>query len=219
MDTDSCLFQKYYPEDTVVGRAPKGRTLFMPYQSAEYVYHLHSGIVCTLIPDKEGFERLSLLILPNQFIGLAGFVGMDGDRQVVHAGEARAITPVVYCKIRRELAWKLSDNRKARSQIYDMINAMIVINSLCGLNMAQQGVYRRVSFIVNLLAAGIGTDNSKGSKTISGITHNDIALLTNSTRATVSRSLLRLEKENTIVTRKRRIEVLNPRPLLKSTYL
>jgi hypothetical protein len=58
------------------------------------------------------------VILPNQFIGLARFVVMDGDGQVFHAGEARAITPVVYCKIRRELAWKSSDNRKVRSHIY-----------------------------------------------------------------------------------------------------
>lgn len=217
MDDDICLFQKYCPEDTTLVKVPKGRTIFMPYQPAEYIFHLHSGIAGLLGTDKKGSERLSLVILPNQFMGLAGFVGMDGNHYVLHTGEARAITPIVYCKIKREVVWKLTDNWKIRAQIYDMINAMIVINSYCGLNLVQKSVYERVHFILNILALNIGVTN-KGSKIIYSITHNDIALLSNSTRATVSRTLKKLEQEHLIITHRNRIEVFNPLPFLKSAY-
>lgn len=214
----NCFFEKYYPEDTAIIKVPKGRTIFMPYQPADYIYHLHSGIACTLVADKKGGERLSLLILPNQFMGLAGFVGMDGNRHVLHTGEARAVTPIVYCKVRRELVWKLTDNWKVRAQIYNMINSMLVINSYCGLNLVQGNVHGRVYFLLNILALNLGVANKNGAKTVSGITHSDIALLTNSTRATVSRALKKLEGENHIIIHRNRIDVFNPLPFLKSAY-
>lgn len=190
----------------------------MPYQPAEYIYHLHSGIACTVIADKKGAEKSSLIILPDQFIGLAGFVGMDTKHNSLHTEEARAVTAIVYCRIRRELVWELTENSKVKAKIYNMINAMINISSYCGLNMVHRKAYDKVYFMLNILASNLGQPNQKQGRIIKGITHNDIALLTNCTRVSVSRTLKKLEDEHFIKTHRYKIEIANPMPVLKSVY-
>lgn len=215
---NNCPFQEHYPDNVSIIKAPKGRTIFMPYQPADYIYHLHSGIACTIVTDKKGAEKLSLIILPDQFIGLAGFAGMDMKHNSLHTEEARAVTPIIYCKIKRELVWELTGNSKVKARIYDMISAMINISSYCGLNMVHRNVYDKVYFTLNILASYLGQPDRNKGRFIHGITHSDIALLTNCTRVSVSRTLKKLEDEQLIKTHRYKIEITNPLPVLKSVY-
>jgi len=215
-DRSPCLFQTRCPDDTALIKVPRGKTIFFPEQHAAYVYHLHEGIVGTMVTTISGHEVLSAIIVPPQLIGIAGLVGMYSPRHTLHAGEARAITPVTYCKIRREAVWNLLDDRTIRAQIMDYICGMVF--NLCTLKPFPEktDISKRIHVVLSILARSFGSYESNGKLVLDGITHENIALMTNTTRGTVTRALKRFEQDGFIEVRRRGLIILKPQPLLRS---
>ena len=202
-----CIFQRLCPNDTVIIKAPKGRTIFSRDQTVNAIHHLHEGVVGVINTTKDGHEILTALILPNQFIGVAGFVRMYDKRISVHRGEARAITPVTYCSIRREAVWELMEDRSARSIIVDSICRMIYNMSSMSPNPLKHDVETRIHRVISILARGIGESKEAGWISLSGITHADIATMANTTRPTANRILNEMQKDGIIVIHRRNIDI------------
>jgi len=202
-----CLFQRLCPNDTVIIKAPKGRTIFSRDQNVKTIHHLHEGVVGVINTTKDGHEILTALILPNQFIGIAGFVRMYDERPSIHLGEARAITPVTYCSIKREAVWELMEDRSARSIIVDSICRMVYNISSMSPNPLKHDVETRIHRVISILARGIGESKNDGWINLSGITQADIATMANTTRPTASRILNEMQKDGLIVIHRRNIDI------------
>ena len=204
----ACLFQQCCIRHNSLVQASKGTTIVMPEQRVSYVYHLHQGIVGYFRTSDKGREVVDYFIVPPHFIGLAGFAGMDRRDPVFHLAEARAITPVLYCKTKREAVWDLLDDRKSRSQIMDMICGTVYFMTAPAPLVSDLGP--RVIAILDALARSIGVTDPAGNIAIPGITHDDIAAMCKATRPTVSRVLERLEQRGIIVIGRRNIDVMKP---------
>jgi CRP/FNR family transcriptional regulator, cyclic AMP receptor protein len=202
-----CLFQRLRPKETVIIKAPKGRTIFSREQNVGAIHHLHEGIVGVINATRDGHEIMTALILPNQFIGVAGFVKMYDKRASVHRGEARAITPVTYCSIPREVVWELMEDRSARSIIVDSICKMIYNMSSMSPNPLKNDVETRIHRVIRILARGIGKSQQDGWISLSGITHADIATMAKTTRPTANRLLNEMQKDGIIVIHRRNIDI------------
>jgi CRP/FNR family cyclic AMP-dependent transcriptional regulator len=202
-----CIFQRLCFADTVIIRAPKGRTIFSRDQNVKTIHHLHEGVVGVINTTKDGHEILSALILPNQFIGVAGFVRMYEERPTIHLAEARALTQVTYCSIRREAVWELMEDRSARSIIVDSICRMIYNMSSMTSNPLKHDVETRIHRVISILTRGIGESKEAGWISLSGITHADIATMANTTRPTANRILNEMQKAGIIVIHRRNIDI------------
>jgi len=207
----ACLFQQRCLRQNSVIRAQKGTTIVMPEQRVSYVYHLHEGIVGFFRTSATGREAVDYLIVPPHLIGLAGFAGMDRKESVYHLAEARAITPVTYCKTKREAVWDLLDDRGARSQIMEMICGTVFF--LTAPAPLVSDLAPRIITILDALTRSIGTRDPNGRTVIPGITHGDIAAMSKTTRPTVSRVLERLEERGIIQIGRRNIVVVKPEAL------
>jgi CRP-like cAMP-binding protein len=212
----ACLFQQHCLRHNAVIRAPKGTTIIMPEQRVSYVYHLHEGLVGYYRTSAEGRDAVDHLVVPPHLIGMAGFAGMDRKEPVFHLAEARAITPVVYCKTKREAVWDLLDQRAVRSQIMDLICRTVFILTVPP--PLSTDLAPRVLSILDALTRAIGTRDAKGRLVIPGITHEDIAAIAKATRPTVSRALERLQKRGIIEIARRNIVVLQPEALRQKPY-
>jgi CRP-like cAMP-binding protein len=214
-DSTPCLFQQLCPNDTVLMKAPRDRAIFMTDQRAAYVYHLHEGVVKCLSLTDEGHEITSVIVVPPQFIGLAGFVGMYGNKYKSHICEARAVTPVTYCRVKREAVWGLLDDRAARSKILDYICATMLHMTVVATSPLKKDVTNRISYVLKLLAFNIGKYDKDGLLVVHGLSHDDIASLSNTTRPTVTRVLNQMETDGQIRINRRDISFLYPEDLLE----
>lgn len=205
--TAPCLFQNLCPNETVLIRAPKGRAVFLHDQKAMFIHHLHEGAVGIITTTKDGHEILRALILPDQFIGLAGFANMYSSSATIHMAEARALTPIVYCKVRRETVWELMEEKSVRSVVMDSICRMVYNMSSMTSNPLRHDVEARIFYLFNTLSRGIGRPIGGGWTRISGITHADIALMANTTRPTANRILNKMQDRGLIVIHRRNIDV------------
>jgi len=211
-----CLFQTHCPSDTVLIRVPRGRAIFSVEQHAAYIYHLHEGVVGTTITTSTGCNMVSAIIVPPQLVGIAGLAGMYSPRHILHLGEARAITPVTYCKVRREAVWALFSDREMLAQIMDLICNMVCNMSVLRSFPEKAGICRQVLIILNMLGRSIGTCESDGMLTLHGITHEDLALMINTSRNTITRVLSRLERDGLVETHRREIILTKPQSFLRS---
>jgi CRP/FNR family cyclic AMP-dependent transcriptional regulator len=206
-----CLFQRLCPNETVLIKAPKGRTIFSREQNVTTIHHLHEGVVGVINTTKDGHEILSALILPNQFIGVAGFARMYDSRPSIHRAEARAMTPVTYCSIKREAVWELMEDRSARAIIVDAMCRMIYNMSSMTSNPLKHDVETRIHRVMSILARGIGESKREGWISLCGITHADIATMSNTTRPTANRILNEMQKDGVIVIHRRNIDISIPK--------
>jgi CRP-like cAMP-binding protein len=204
-ESSVCPFQKLCPDDVVLVKLPKGRTIFSADQQASFLYHLHEGVVKCVANADNGVEITTEIIFPPQFIGLAGFVGMYGDRHKLHVGEARAVTPVVYCKIRKEAVWGLLDDRPERTLIFDLICATVLQMASVAIAPLKKDASNRILHILKMLGRSIGKCNSDGQIYIEGLSQEDIASLANTTRPTVTRVLQKMQREGFIWIHRRQI--------------
>lgn|GEM_PF-3353062 len=202
-----CIFQQLCPNDTVLVKAPKGRTIFSRDQYVTFIDHLHEGVVGVINTTKDGHEILSALILPNQFIGVAGFVNMYDSYSTVHLAEARALTAVTYCRVKREAVWELMEVRSARSIIVNSICSMIYNMSTMTSNPLKHDVETRILRVLGVLIRGIGKPVRNGWVSIFGITHADIATMANTTRPTANRILNRMRKDGVIEIHRRNMDI------------
>lgn len=193
INNELCIFQQMCPEDTVLVSASKGRTIFAPGQRADYMFHLHEGVVAIITANLHGYERTSLLVVPPQFIGIAGLAEMYGNKNMLYMGEARAMTPVTYCKIRKELVWDLLDDHNARAQVFNAICSSIVDMTNLTTSPLVEAIPKRICYILNMLARSIGQNCEDGLTVIKGLSHEDLATISNTSRSTVTRILKDME--------------------------
>ena len=207
----ACLFHERCPSHNTLLRVPKGTTIFTKDQRTSSVFHIHSGIVGVFRTCGDGRESIDSLVAAPHLIGVAGFVEIDGKRPVYHAGHARAITPIVYCKTRREDVWDLLDDRGMRAEIMNMICGTFFTMTILS---AASDFRLRVMIILDLLVQSIGVqDDQAGGIVIPGVTHDDIACVSGMTRPTVSRVLEEMEERGTITIGRRHIVLRQPEVL------
>jgi len=210
MTETACLFQTHCFRDNKLIRAPKGTTIVMPEQRASYIYHLHEGIVGYIRTSPDGREAVKELTVRSMLIGFAGFAGMDSDRSIDHLAEARAMTPVVYCRTKREAVWDLMDNRELRAKVMDMIcHTQLLMSRISGPPLASD-VQPRIMAILDVLGRSVGVRAPDNSIVIKGISHDDIATIGKITRPTASRALEKLEERGLISLERRCIVLLKP---------
>lgn len=213
-----CLFQTHCFRDNKLIRAPKGTTIVMPEQRASYIYHLHEGIVGFVSTSPDGREAVNVLMVPPMLLGVAGFAGMDSDRNVDHIAEARAMTPVVYCRTKREAVWDLMDDREARAQVMDMIfHTVLLLSRITGPPIASD-VQPRIIAILDVLGRSVGVPDEDDKIVIKGIAHDDIATMARITRPTASRALEKLEDRGLISLERRRIVLLQPEKMAANPW-
>jgi CRP/FNR family transcriptional regulator, cyclic AMP receptor protein len=189
----ACIFQQIRPKDTTLISAPKGSLIFAYDQVASFIYHLHEGVVAGVRITKKGHQVTDVFV-PNQFIGLMGFLDMYGSNIRTHVGEAKSITPVIYCKVRREAMWELMDDRQARAQIINMVCNQALSRGLLTSSPLKSDVSTRIIRVMRLLEQSVGKQVNGDITVIENISHGDIALISNTTRATVTRTIDKLEK-------------------------
>ena len=185
----------------------------MPEQRTSYIYHVHEGVVGLFVVSPDGREIVDMLVVPPLLIGFAGFAGMYKKRRIHHLAEARAITPVVYCKTRREAVWDLMDDREARAEIMDLICGTAHLMGRITGSSASSEITSRILTILDVLGSSVSKIDKNGRHVIAGITHNDIAAIAKATRPTVSRALEKLQKKGIIELSRQRIVVLKPEKL------
>lgn len=217
MDT-ACIFQRRCLHDNSLISAPKGTTIVMPEQRASFVYHLHEGVVGYFMTSPDGREAGSHFIVPPLLIGIAGFAGMGTKRPTHHILEARTITPVVYCKTKREAVWDLMDDREARAEIMELICGTVFFSGRLARTPISSDVEPRIIDILHALTQSIGVRESDERLVISGITHDDIAVLARATRPTASRALEALERRGILDLGRRQIVVLKPEALRRDPW-
>lgn len=208
-DSSKCPFQRLRPDDVTLVKMPKGRTIFSVDQQAAFIYHLHEGVVKCVANTDNGVEITTEIIFPPQFIGLAGFVGMYGDKHKLHVGEARAVTPVVFCKIKKEVVWELFEERLARTLILDLICATVLQMATVAVAPLKKDASNRILHILKMLGRSIGQYNADGQIFIHGLSQEDIASLANTTRPTVTRILQNMERHGFIEVNRRKIIFMN----------
>lgn len=209
----ACLFQTRCLADNKIIRAAKGTTILMPEQRTSFVYQVHEGVIGYFRTTPDGREAVEALIVPPLLIGLAGFAGMYSDRQIYHLAEARAITPVVYCKTKREAVWELMEDRYARAQVLDLIcSTAHLMGRISGSSVTSEFVPRLLT-ILDVLRESISMRDSMGRIVITGITHDDIAAMAKVTRPTVSRALEKMQKQGIVELSRQRIVILHPEAL------
>lgn len=213
-----CIFQRYCPDEVEIVHAPRGRTIIMQDQNVVYVYHLHDGIAAGIMTLKDGHE-LTSLFLPPIFIGLGGFVDMYKNTSRVHLVETRAVTPVTYCRVRREVAWQLLDDRHARSEIFNLVyeNYLTAI-ILTGSNV-KHDVSNRILHIIQAVARAQLNNAPNGATLIPDLSQEELSFLSNTTRTSTTRVLTKLKQRGLIEISRRRIAVPNLSRLLALTSI
>jgi CRP-like cAMP-binding protein len=149
INNDPCIYQQMCSDEAVLVNTGKGRTIFAPGQRAEYLFHMHEGVVAIVTTNRQGYERTSMLVVPPQFIGLAGMAAMYVNEHRFYMGEARAITPVTYCKIRKEVMWDLLDNRDLRAQVFNSICSSMLDMSNLTTSPLVEAIPKRIRYIAN----------------------------------------------------------------------
>jgi CRP/FNR family cyclic AMP-dependent transcriptional regulator len=205
INNEPCIFQQRCPSEAVLVSAGKGRTIFAPGQRADYLFHLHEGVVAIITTNPQGYERTSMLIVPPQFIGIAGMSDMYGSTHRFHMGEARAITPVTYCKTRKEVIRDLIDNPEVRSQVFNSICSSMLDMANLTTSPLVEAIPKRIRYILNMLARSIGQTCQSGLTVIKGLSHEDIATIANTSRSTVTRVLKEMEMAGIITIHNRQI--------------
>jgi CRP-like cAMP-binding protein len=205
INNDPCIYQQMCSDEAVLVNTGKGRTIFAPGQRAEYLFHMHEGVVAIVTTNRQGYERTSMLVVPPQFIGLAGMAAMYVNEHRFYMGEARAITPVTYCKIRKEVMWDLLDNRDLRAQVFNSICSSMLDMSNLTTSPLVEAIPKRIRYILNMLARSIGQKCDSGLTVIKGLSHEDIAMIANTSRSTVTRVLKEMEMAGIITIHNRQI--------------
>jgi CRP/FNR family transcriptional regulator, cyclic AMP receptor protein len=218
LKTERCIFQQLLPNDTELVKAPRGKLIFMPEQNASFIYHLHEGVIGAIRTTGEGHEITDLYV-PPQLIGLIGLVDMYKDLTKTYLAEARAVTSVIYCKTRREAVWEMLDDRGARAEIFNMLVDHIIFTSRLTASPLRNDVANRVLYVLQILTRSIAKRGEDSVAAIKDITHDDIALIANTTRATVTRILSKLEKGGLITIGRRQIMVLDRKSLYRLSSL
>ena len=201
-----CVFERLSPDDTMLVQAPKGKIIYAYDQLASYVYHLHSGLVAGVRITRAGHQVVDLFV-PNQFIGLIGFMDMYSDNVRTHLGEGRAITPVTYCRVRREIMWKIMDDQQSRAEIVNMLCNQALSRGLLMSSPLKSDVSTRIIRVMRLLEQSVGKQAGEETVIIEDISHGDIALIANTTRSTVTRTLDKLEKAGILLVNPRKITI------------
>jgi CRP/FNR family transcriptional regulator, cyclic AMP receptor protein len=198
-------------------KAPKGRTIFMPEQAVTSIYHLHEGVVNGVRTLEDGHEITELFVPPN-FIGLIGFTDMNKNYHKTHMAEARAITPVVYCKIKKEAMWQLLNNSEARAKIFNLICERVVLSNLLSPLPVRDDVSNRILTILKILCQYVAKDKDQ-LHILQDISHDELALMAGTTRATVTRTLNKLENNGYIELGRRHIIIPNCKKLYRLTTI
>jgi len=215
-DNALCIFQRLCPRDTVLVTVPRGRTIMMRDQDVAFVYHLHEGIAAGVVTMKDGHEMTGLLV-PQAFMGLAGFVDMYTTKHRKHWAEVRAVTPTVYCKVRREAVWELMDDRSARSEILNLINdSYLSVFRVIGSSM-RNDVSIRILSVLQLIARTVGKSPAGGSVVIQDLSQEELAFLSNVTRPSIAQTLKGLENAGLIQITRRNIIIPDLQKLLDIT--
>ena len=137
---------------------------------------------------ENGKELTSGIILPQHLIGIAGFIGMSTPLIKLHSGEVRAVTAATYCKVKTDAARKLLDNSIARAEIFDMIGKMMRWRDI-QLATAYSDVTTRLSLLLCSLGKILGKYEGDEQLVLEGFSHDDIAVMINTTRPNASRIL------------------------------
>lgn len=213
VDESICPFQKFCPNDVIMDKAQKGTTLFMPEQRASFVYHLHDGIIALFYMYAPGEERTHALLTPRSIFGMNSLGKMNAGERMDHVTQARAMTSIVYCKVKAEAIWNMLDNREARAEFFDlMIDRMRLMGMLTAIPF-KRDIEARILTVVQVLAETIGKPISGGPIHIDNVTQDDIAAITGTTRPTVTRILGELARHGLIETGRRSIVLVDPSSL------
>lgn len=212
----SCIFQQECPKETEVISLPRGRTIMMREQKVSYIYHLHKGIAAGVMSFADGHE-LTGLFVPPLFLGLGGFVDMFKGTQRVHLAEVRAITPVTFCRVKREVVWELLDDRTVRSEILNMIYKNYLTSIVLTGSHMKDSVSNRVLYVLQTITRADCQGDPRGSVQISDISQDELAFLSNTTRPSATRVLTKLEKAGLIKVNRRQIIVQNRKKFLSLT--
>ncbi len=215
--SEPCLFQRLCPADTELVNVLKGRAIFMRGQEVRYVYHLHNGITAGSNVSKLGHEMTDMTI-PPYFIGVLGFMDMYTKEYRTHLADCRALTPAVYCKVRREAVWELMDDRTARAEILQLICESMTTKIAIGPVPAKTDVANRILHILQMLTRAIGAAPTGEQIVISEICHEEIAMLANTTRPTVTRLFDYLQKSGFIEVKRRQLIIKDPAGLGRLDY-
>ena len=215
----SCIFKEYLNDDTLLVRSKKGNNIFMLDQRVSYLYHLHEGVVGIFEFTDDGSEILTSLYIPPSIIGLLAFTGMYSNRKIFHYADARALTDVVYCKVKREAVWDLIDSKEFRAKLFDLIYNIFIVSTRLTAASHRGDIRKRITNVLYILARGIGRQNADGSTTISGVSHEVISIIANTTRCTVTRVLQELKNEELIYIKRRKIIIPSINELISRSVL
>lgn len=206
----SCLFMQRCPKDSILTKARKGSVIFVPEQRAYYVYHLHKGVVGLYTSTASGGERMPVLVVPPHLVGIAALGGMQDPDKAEHVTEARAITPVIYCKTRREAVWALMDDPSVRAIVLNLIYRQMLLMGRLTAVPFKRDIVQRTLIVLRELASNIGTLTSDGGGLIEDLSHDEIATMVGTARPTITRVLRQLERDGLVATGWRTIELLTP---------
>ena len=179
--------------------------IYAPGQSADYVYHLHEGVAAITTTASTGEERTAMLIIPPQFIGMTALTNMQSNKRTLFLAEARAITPVTYCKIKKEAFWEMLDDRNLRAAFFNSIGSLMLDMSLLTASPLKDAISKRIYYVLKMLGRGIGHKCETGTIAIKGLSHEEIAVIANTSRSTVTRVLKEMEAEGNIEVHNRQI--------------
>lgn len=190
----------------VMRNAPKKQILYFPADSSSSIYMLKAGKVKISRISSEGKEIILTILGPGEVFGELGITGQQEREEIAEVTDD-AIICMVDIKNMQDM---MKDNPKFNMEILKFIGFRLkrVQNRLESLIF--KNAEQRIRSLIKELAedhgrAIAGDDNYREVKL--GLTHEDIAKLTATSRQTVTTQLNELEKNGIIKYDRKRITI------------
>jgi CRP/FNR family cyclic AMP-dependent transcriptional regulator len=196
----------------VMRNAPKKQVLYFPADSSNSIYMLKAGKVKISRISPEGRELILTILGPGEIFGELGITGQQEREEI-----AEVTDDAVICVVNIEdLQHMMKDNPKFNTEILKFIGFRLKrvqsrLESLIFKNAEQ-----RICSLIKELAEDhgrpiAGDENYREIKL--GLTHEDIAKLTATSRQTVTTQLNELEKSGILKYDRKRISIKDLRQL------
>ncbi|MBI4322132.1 MAG: Crp/Fnr family transcriptional regulator [Chloroflexi bacterium] len=189
-------------------RIKKHDTIFFAGLRSKFVFLLHRGTVGLFRLWETGEESIVTILAPGNLFGLTALMNGKGQQPTVHLYEARALSDAVVCRVKKtsfeeQLA---SDSERALGVIRLLLERIRDLETLTSVPTSHRVQKRLVSLLL-LLAERFGEETPSGVQISTVFSHQDIAYLVSSSRATITRELQSLRGKRLISVQGRFINI------------
>lgn len=189
-------------------RVKKHDTIFFAGLRSKSVFLLHRGTVGLFRLWETGEESIVTILAPGNIFGLTSLMEPRGQQPVAHFYQARALSESLVCRLKKTAFEELldSDVKRAKAVIRLLLDRIRDLETLGSVPTSHRVQKRLVSLLL-LLAERFGEQTPNGIRISTVFSHQDIAYVISSSRATITRELQDLRAKGLITVDGRTITI------------